>query len=103
MTLWAPLLVVAYGAVMPFLLLYFYVRPYQRGTGELAADGGINWLTGEAILPLTWALVYVPLGIVVYRVIRQGYGPGASARGQRGRQENPAPRAPGPSGASRRG
>lgn len=77
-TLWAPMLVVAYGVVMPFLLLRFYVRPYQQGTGELTADGGINWLTGEAILPLTWALLYIPLGIIVYRVIRRGYDPGAS-------------------------
>jgi hypothetical protein len=45
-TLIAPALLVLYGLVMPFLLLQFYVLPYQRGKGTTLAGGTLNW--GEA-------------------------------------------------------
>ena len=72
-TLLAPAILVVYGCVMPFVLQHWYVRPYQRGTGQLLADGSINWATGEAILSLSWAMLYIPLGLIVYRVIRKTY------------------------------
>jgi sodium/pantothenate symporter len=53
---------------------HWYVKPYQRGTGELLPDGSINWATGEALLSLSWAAVYVPLGLIAYKVIRSNYG-----------------------------
>jgi len=85
-TLIAPLLLVVYGCVMPFVVQHWYVKPYQRGTGEILPDGSINWATGEALLSLSWAVLYIPLGLVAYRVIRRAYdpplsgGPDAKAR-----------------------
>jgi sodium/pantothenate symporter len=74
-TLIAPLVLIFYGCAMPFVMLHWYVGPYQRGSGELLADGSINWNTGEALLSLSWAALYVPLGLFVYRFVRKGYGP----------------------------
>jgi hypothetical protein len=58
---------------MPFLLIRFYVRPYQNATGTLLADGSLNWFTGETILALSWCAVYVVLGLFAARVIRREY------------------------------
>ena len=62
---------------MPFVMQRWYVKPYQRGTGEILADGSINWATGEALFTLTWAILYIPLGLIAYRVIRRSYGAAA--------------------------
>jgi sodium/pantothenate symporter len=72
-TLLAPITLVIYGCAMPFVMQHWYVRPYQRGTGQLLPDGSINWATGEAILSLSWAMLYIPLGLIVYRVIKRTY------------------------------
>jgi Na+/proline symporter len=76
-TLLAPVLLVIYGCAMPFVIQHWYVVPYQRGSGQLLADGSINWATGEAVLSLCWAALYVPLGLISYKMIRNGYGAGA--------------------------
>lgn len=74
-TLWAPALLIANGLIMPFVLLAYYVRPYQAATGTLAAGGGIDWLTGEALLAASWGVVYVALGLFAVRATRQTYLP----------------------------
>jgi len=78
-TLWAPVLLIANGIVMPFVLLAWYVRPYQAATGALRADGSIDWWTGEALLAASWFVVYVSLGILALKAIRQEYAPAATA------------------------
>jgi len=75
MSLIAPAFLVANGLVMPFLLIHFYVRPYQAATGTLAADGSLNWFAGETILAMSWFVVYVSLGILAIKVIRNQYSP----------------------------
>jgi sodium/pantothenate symporter len=79
-TLWVPTILIIYGCVMPFVMQHWYVKPYQRGTGQIMADGSINWATGEAVLSVGWALLYVPLGLITYRVIRRSYSPGAKRK-----------------------
>jgi sodium/pantothenate symporter len=79
-TLLVPTILIIYGCVMPFVMQQWYVKPYQRGTGQIMADGSINWATGEAILSVSWALLYVPLGLITYRVIRRSYSPGAKGK-----------------------
>jgi Na+/proline symporter len=74
-TLWAPVLIIANGLVMPVVLLRYYVKPYQAATGTLAADGGLDWLAGESLLAMSWLVVYGALGLVAIRAIRQGYSP----------------------------
>ena len=76
-TLLAPIILIIYGCAMPFLMAHFYVRPYQTSTGELLADGSINWFTGEAILCFGWALIYIPLGLLTIKIIRHSYCPSA--------------------------
>jgi sodium/pantothenate symporter len=73
-TLATVLLLIAYGCVMPLVLQYWYVRPYQRGTGQLDADGSLHFWTGEMILTYTWPMVYIPLGLLTWYVVRRSYG-----------------------------
>ncbi|MEM1175196.1 MAG: sodium:solute symporter family protein, partial [Pseudomonadota bacterium] len=73
-TLVAPMLLIANGVVMPFLIVTFYIRPFQAASGMLDADGSINWFTGEVALASGWFLLYVSLGVFAIRVIRHGYG-----------------------------
>ncbi|MBT8080194.1 MAG: sodium:solute symporter family protein [Gammaproteobacteria bacterium] len=69
-------LLIVNGVVAPFVLIRYYVRPYQDATGDLMADGSLNWFTGEAVLALSWTVVYVSLGLFTIRFIRKAYSPG---------------------------
>ncbi|MEQ8516691.1 MAG: sodium:solute symporter family protein, partial [Chromatocurvus sp.] len=79
LTLLAPALLVLYGAIMPALLLRWYVLPYQRGRGALNADGTIDWSQAEPWFAFGPALLFVPLGLVAAVVIWRRYSPGAAA------------------------
>jgi hypothetical protein len=48
-TLIAPALLVLYGLCMPFLLLHFYVKPYQRGSGTILRGGRTELEPGGAV------------------------------------------------------
>jgi hypothetical protein len=74
-TLLAPLGLIIYGVSMPALLLKYYVIPYQIGTGEISADGSVNWNTGEALITLTFFMLHVPLAVMAMKVIRDRYDP----------------------------
>ena len=74
-TLLAPMGLIAYGVVMPFLLLNFYVIPYQVGTGEISPDGSVNWNTPEALIIFCVFLLHVPLALMAMKVIRDRYDP----------------------------
>lgn len=75
MTLIAPVFLVAYGCVMPVVLLKYYVLPYQTGAGLLTPSGAMNWASGEVFLALASAVLYIPLGLVSVYVIRRRYMP----------------------------
>ena len=60
---------------MPFLLLTYYVIPYQIGTGQISADGSVNWNTGEALITLTVFMLHVPLALMAMKVIWNRYNP----------------------------
>ena len=73
-TLVAPAaLLIANGIVMPFLLIRYYVRPYQSATGTLQANGTVDWLAGEAVAVIAWVALYVSLSIFAAWVIRRDY------------------------------
>ena len=74
-TLLAPAILIANGLIMPFLLISYYVRPFQKATGTLAPDGSLNWFAGETILAMSWFAVYVTLGIFAIGIIRKAYSP----------------------------
>ncbi len=74
LTLFAPWCLIAYGCLIPVLMINFYVLPYQRATGQLLADGSLNWATGEVIISLTTPIIYITLGLIAARVIRHRYG-----------------------------
>lgn len=78
-TLIAPACLMVYGVFTPILLIRLYVIPYQQATGQLMADGGVNWLSGEALIALCSALVYIPLGYISYRVLKKRYRPPGKA------------------------
>ena len=74
-TVCASAFLIVYGAVMPLLLICFYVIPYQKGTGQLLSDGSVDLMTGEAILAMLTAPVFISLGLIVNKVIRRRYSP----------------------------
>lgn len=74
-SLLAPALLIANGLIMPFLLIAFYVKPFQLATGTLSSDGSLDWFAGETILAMSWSVVYILLGVVAIIVIRNAYSP----------------------------
>ena len=71
----APGVLMVYGLIMPVLMIVFYVQPFQEARGELLPDGSIDWLTGEAMLAVSWFFIYIALGWFAVRVIRNNYSP----------------------------
>jgi sodium/pantothenate symporter len=74
-TMIAPIILILYGCTMPFLVVNYYIKPYQRGTGEILADGSMNWQTGEAWFSLAPAIVFISLGTLAAFVIWRSYNP----------------------------
>ena len=74
-TLLAPLGLIVYGIAMPLWLLKYYVVPYQIGTGQISADGSVNWSAGEAIITVTIFMLHVPLALMAMKVIWDRYNP----------------------------
>ena len=77
-TLLAPTLLIAYGCVMPFLLLHFYVEPYQLGAGIIELGESVDWRHAEPWFVIGPLLIHVPLGVIAWQVIRRRYTPSAS-------------------------
>jgi len=75
LTLIPAALLILNGLVAPVLLITFYIRPYQRATGTLTADGSLNWFTGEAALAMGWSVVYISLGLFAIWFLRKAYSP----------------------------
>ena len=73
-TLYAPITLAVYQVIMCVVLLTIYVRPYQEATGTLGTGGGINWLSGEAMLVLSGPIVVLPTAWIAWRMIRKSYG-----------------------------
>jgi len=76
----APACLVAYGCIMPVVLIVYYVIPYQTGAGLLQADGSLDWYQGEVILALSSAALYIPLGLISAHVIWKRYSPEAKTK-----------------------
>jgi sodium/pantothenate symporter len=74
LTLYAPLALAVYSVSMCMILITIYVRPYQEITGTLGATGGIDWLSGEALLVLASPVVVLPTAFIAWRMIRKSYG-----------------------------
>jgi sodium/pantothenate symporter len=74
-TLVPAVILIANGIIAPFLLIKYYVRPFQRATGTLLADGSLDWFTGEVALALSWSVVYISLGVFAIRIFRKAYLP----------------------------
>jgi sodium/pantothenate symporter len=72
-TQWAGIAVIIFGLLLSTLLMIYYVYPYQKGTGTLLNNGDLDWFSAEALLALGWAAIYVPLGILTYRIINRSY------------------------------
>lgn len=77
LTLLAPAILIVFGCIMPLLMVNFYIIPYQTSSGQLLTDGSIDWSRGEAILALTWAALYIPLGLISANIIWRRYSPSA--------------------------
>ena len=55
------------------MLLRFYVLPYQEATGTLRDRGRLDWWTVEALLAMAWSGLFVPWGIMAYKMIGHSY------------------------------
>lgn len=60
---------------MPLLLIKYYVIPYQRGVGQLLPDGSVDLASGEAIMAMLTAPLYIIMGLIVAKVVRRRYSP----------------------------
>ncbi len=80
--------IAVFGALTSLLLVFLYVFPYQAATDTLGAGGHTDWLTGEALLSLAWAGIFVPLGIFAYRAVGRGYGTGEKGEPNHGADED---------------
>ncbi|GAB5413023.1 MAG: sodium:solute symporter family protein [Congregibacter sp.] len=74
-TLIAPCLLMVYGALMPVLLLNFYVVPYQRGKGTILSGDSINWEQVEAWIAFGPGVLFIPLGAIAALTIWRRYYP----------------------------
>ena len=74
-TMWAPAFLVIYGCVMPLLLIKYYVIPYQTALEQLLPDGTVDLSTGESILAMLTAPVYIILALIVAKVVWARYSP----------------------------
>lgn len=74
-TLIAPSILLVYGLAMPWVLLHFYVRPYQTAAGHLTLNGDLNWQYAEPWFALGPAVLHIPLGLLAWWVIRRRYDP----------------------------
>jgi sodium/pantothenate symporter len=74
--------VVVFGVSVSALLLFLYVLPYQSATDTLR-DGKLDWLTAEALLSLSWAVLFATLGVFAYKAIGRSYGKDESPRTRR--------------------
>jgi sodium/pantothenate symporter len=72
-TQWSAIGVAVSGIFLTTILLLFYVLPYQQATGTLREGGGLDWWTVEALLAMTWAGLFVPWGIMAYKMIGHSY------------------------------
>jgi len=73
LTLAATAGLVAFGALATVLLMMLYVKPYQESTNTLQPGGGIDWAAGEAILSLSWFVLFAVFGVIAYRVVSKAY------------------------------
>jgi hypothetical protein len=73
-TRYAPIFLAVYSITMLIILINIYLRPYQEATGTLAANGGIDWFSGEALLLLAGPVVVLPTAWIAWRMIRKSYG-----------------------------
>jgi len=72
--------VAASGLLLSCLLIVFYVMPFQEAKGVLLEGERLDWRSGEALLALGWAALYVPCGVGACWVIGRSYGPARRRR-----------------------
>jgi sodium/pantothenate symporter len=83
--------VAVFGVFVSAALIAFYVLPYQIATGTLRDGNRLDWMTGEALLSLGWALIFVPWGIAAYKMVGRSYATDEQPEGQ-ANAEVPRPR-----------
>jgi sodium/pantothenate symporter len=72
--------VAASGLLLSCLLIVFYVMPFQEAKGVLLEGERLDWRSGEALLALGWAALYIPCGVGACWVIGRSYGPAGRRR-----------------------
>lgn len=74
-SLYAPILLIGYGVFVPLAYHRWYIKPYQAITGQLAEDGSMRWFSGEVMVNLLTTLWMVPLGLLLYWILKKSYRP----------------------------
>ena len=75
-TLRWPKFLIGWGAVCAVGLIFFYARPYQRATGQLADGVFVTW-SGELLLSLVFGGLVASGGLVAHWAIKRFYASGA--------------------------
>ena len=72
-TLWFAYALAVFGVMMSLVMLLFYVVPYQRALRVTGEDFDFDWFSGEALFAYSWAIIFVFLACLMYRVVYQSY------------------------------
>jgi sodium/pantothenate symporter len=72
-TLWYAYALAVFGVVMSIVMLLFYVTPYQRALHIEGKDFDFDWFSGEALFAYSWAIIFIILAWLMYRVVFQSY------------------------------
>jgi len=62
-----------FGVAMTLIMLVYYVVPYQKALTPAGTEFRFEWLTGETIFAYAWAVVFVFMGWLMHRGIRNEY------------------------------
>lgn len=71
-TTWAAWLLAAFGIGVAVFFATSYVEPYQTLTGTLK-DGSVDWLRGEGIEAIAWAVICTAFAILAHFTVKRSY------------------------------
>lgn len=72
LTTWVVSLLAVFGISVALLFATSYVEPYQTLTG-LRKDGSVDWLRGEGIETIAWAVLFPSFALLAYVTVKRSY------------------------------
>lgn len=67
-------IMIVYAVLSTAAYQRWYILPYQGATDQLAADGGLNWMSGEVLVNILTVFWMVPVALLAMWLVRKSYG-----------------------------